>query len=287
MQLSRRGFFRTSAFAAAAATASLSCPPELLAFTEPRRAFSAGGPIQLNSNEYAYGPWPSAVSAMQDWLSRSNRYPDTNWEEFTRTIAALHRVKPEQVLLGCGSSQILQMAANVFCKAGSNLVQATPSYEAMGHHARSTGAEVIAVKLTPGFAHDLERMGSYKHTGLIYICNPNNPTASITPRKDIEDLLRGLNSDTYVFIDEAYHHFATHSPEYVSFLDQPVNNPRVIVARTFSKIYGMAGLRIGYAVASEDIARRLRQFTTFASISNLGIAAAMAGLKDMTGLAEA
>jgi histidinol-phosphate aminotransferase len=115
---------------------------------------------------------------------------------------------------------------------------------------------------------------------LVYICNPNNPTASLTPRQDIEVFIAKLPATATVLIDEAYHHFAGESGAYVSFLDRPISDERIVVTRTFSKVYGMAGLRLGYAVASQKTAQRLRQLLTFDSVNGIVVAAAQAALDD-------
>lgn len=301
MQISRRNFFRTtlsaSAIAAAGVVAS-SLPFPTEAFGEPRRSWSlepaqatdARGIIWLNSNENAYGPWPSMMPVMREALSFGNRYPRSEYEELISTIAQLHRVKETQVALGCGSSEILRICAEVFTGPDKTLVQASPTFESLGQYAKTRGANVRAVPLTgAGFAHDLDKMrpqGGEK-VGLVYICNPNNPTASITPRKDIEAYIKQLPNDTFVLIDEAYHHFALNSPDYVSFLDKPVSDPRIIVARTFSKVYGLAGMRLGYAVATEENARKLRAYASFDNVNVASARVGTAALKDDAGLAAA
>lgn len=299
MHISRRNFFRTtlSASAVGAAAVVAGSIPFSEAFGEPRREWSLDpaetppkGPIWLNSNENAYGPWPSMMPVMREALTAGNRYPRTEYETLTSKIAELHRVKDSQVALGCGSSEILRVLAEVFCGPGKSLVQASPTFESLGQYAKTRGATVRAVPLTgPGFAHDLDKMRpqSGEKIGLVHICNPNNPTASITPRKDIEAYIKQLPGDTFVFIDEAYHHFALNAPDYVSFLDKPINDPRVIVARTFSKVYGLAGMRLGYAVGSEDVGKKLR---AYASFDNVTVATARVGifaLNDAAGLATA
>src|SRR5919205_705733 len=125
------------------------------------------------------------------------------------------------------------------------MLQSTPTFEALEFYARSVGAEVISLPLTHEFAHDLQGMLAKiaSSTGLVYICNPNNPTGSITPRKGLEEFISQLPSTVFVLIDEAYHHYAGQSSMYASFIDHPVNNSRVIVTRTFSAIYGLARLR--------------------------------------------
>ena len=118
-------------------------------------------------------------------------------------------------------------------------------------------------------------------TTLVYICNPNNPTASLTPRKDIENFISKLPTSTFVIIDEAYHHYAGRSGDYASFLDRPLNDERVIVTRTFSKVYGLAGLRLGYAVASPKVISQMQKFATEANINAIVTQAAAAALDDV------
>jgi histidinol-phosphate aminotransferase len=115
---------------------------------------------------------------------------------------------------------------------------------------------------------------------LLHVCNPNNPTASLTPRKDLETFISKLPANSYLILDEAYHHFATDAPEYTSFLEQPTDNPRVIVARTFSKIYGMAGMRLGYGVSSIETTARIRRFQTQDNVNMVAAQAGLAALQD-------
>jgi histidinol-phosphate aminotransferase len=154
--------------------------------------------------------------------------------------------------------------------------------------AKPNGAEVITLPLAPDFGHDVEAMlqRADHSIGLVYVCNPNNPTASLTARKDIEKLISHLPAETHVLIDEAYHHYVGDSPAYASFLDHPVGDDRVIVTRTFSKIYGLAGLRLGYGVSSEATIQKMENFTTTGNENGVVLAAARAGLRDSAGVRE-
>jgi histidinol-phosphate aminotransferase len=286
MPLSRRRFFQTSFVATAAA---LTAPPELLIFAEPRRAPRPGGPILLNSNENAYGPWPSVSKLMLDAVPLANRYPDASVERFVEQIADLHRVKREQVVLGCGSSEILRICAEIFTSADVPLVTALPTFEAIFRHTRVRNREAKQIPLTSDFAHDLDRMADavQGHPALVYICNPNNPTASLTPRTAIEGLLPKLHPKSVILIDEAYHHFALSSPDYTSFLDKPVDDERIIVARTFSKVFGLAGMRMGYAVAAPATASRMAAFALPDNLNTIGAEIGGNALRDVDGLATA
>ncbi len=287
MQISRRRFFQTSAIAAAAVAA----PRELFSevFQEPSRASRPGGPVLLNGNENPYGPWPSLKSSMLSGWALAHRYPDAPRDAFVDKVAALHRVKAEQIVTGCGSGEILLVCADIFTSADIPLVAASPTFEAIIRHTQVRGREIKRVPLTSDFAHDLDAMAEAVkgRPALLYICNPNNPTASLTPRKAIEAVLPKLHPKSVVLIDEAYHHFALSSPDYTSFLDQPVADDRIIVARTFSKIYGLAGLRIGYAVGSPTLMSRMARYALPENINMVAAHCGVAALNDDSGLASA
>lgn len=289
MPLSRRHFLKVSGIAAGAtAVATVLNFPDL-AMAQPRRRARISGEILLNSNENAYGPFPSVRQAMGDAIAVSNRYPDYEFGALWEALATKHEVKSEEITLGCGSTDILRMAADAFCGRTKSVIVPAPSFEALGLYAARNGAEVIRVPLRADFAHDLEAMLSKakQGAGLVYICNPNNPTASITPRKQIEQFVRELPEATHVLIDEAYHDFVTAPADYASFIDQRVDDPRIIVARTFSKIYGMAGLRLGYAVAAKESIERLSASHVFDNPNCIAARAGAVALADKRGLGEA
>lgn len=251
MSLSRRNFLqRTAVGAGAAALLEFPLAPRLFASPEPMRTPGPNGEILLNSNENPYGPLPSAMKSMQDTLNRANRYPDFQYRSLVGLIASANGVKENQVQLGAGSSELLRVCAQAFTGPGKNVVVASPTFEFLGNFSKAMGAEVRAVPLTSTYAHDLDGMAQRvdANTGVIYICNANNPTASITPAGDISTFLNKLPGNAMVVIDEAYHHFSIGMTGYRSFMDAA--GDRVIVLRTFSKIYGMAGMRLGYGVAS-------------------------------------
>jgi histidinol-phosphate aminotransferase len=204
----------------------------------------------------------------------------------TQRIADQHRLKSEQILLGCGSTDILRMAVFAFLGNGKRLIQAAPTFEAIGDYARAASAEVISVPLTPRFSHDLDGMQKQiaASTTLVYICNPNNPTASLTPRNDLETFIGKLPASTFVVIDEAYHHYAGESSMYASFIDRPLDSERVIVTRTFSKVYGLAGLRLGYAVSSPNTIQRMRQFASHDNINSIVAQVGLVALDDSDGV---
>jgi histidinol-phosphate aminotransferase len=285
MTLSRRGFLRSMSAGAVAGTAMhWSRVP---AFEPPRRD-QAGGFIRLNNNENAYGPSSKVADAIRSAMGMANRYPFMEYSALIERIASFHGVKPEQVLLGCGSREILRMAAFAFLGNGKQLMQALPTFEAMEHYARTAGSETVSVPLNEEFAHDLGSMlaRTSASTTLVYICNPNNPTASLTPRKAVETFISKLPATTHVLIDEAYHHYAGRSETYASFINQPINDDRLIVTRTFSNVYGMAGMRLGYAVASPKVIQQMQAFAMGENVNAIVARAAGMALDDTEGVKQ-
>jgi histidinol-phosphate aminotransferase len=282
---SRRDFLRIGAGAVTAAI-----PWRLAADGPPLLESAPGGPddglILLYSNENAYGPSAKVRNAITSAAQNANRYPRMRYNSLTEKIAGIHNVSPDRVLLGCGSTEILRVAACAFLGRGKQLIHASPTFEAIEHYAASVDSEVIAVPLTSAFAHDLDamlgRVGA--STAVVYICNPNNPTASITPRKDLETFISKLPVSTLVILDEAYHHYAGASGMYGSFLDHPFDDQRLIVLRTFSKVYGLAGLRLGYAVASPKVIQQMRRFATQDNVNAIATESAFVALDDADGI---
>jgi histidinol-phosphate aminotransferase len=282
MITSRRGFLRSLGAGTAIATYWPLTGTSRASSFEPSRLEGDDGFIHLNSNENAYGPSAKVSDAIRSSIGSANRYPRMQYDRLVERIAGINNVKPEQVLLGCGSSEILRVSALAFLGKGNQLIQASPTFEAMEHYARAAESEVISVPLTKAFAHDLDGMlaRASASTRLVYICNPNNPTASLTPRRDLENFIGKLPASTFVVIDEAYHHYAGQSGMYASFIDRPLDDERVVVARSFSTAYGLAGLRIGYAVSSPRVIQRMRKFVTEDNINSIATQAAGAALDD-------
>ena len=282
MTLSRRSFLGTLG-----AASTLAVMPSFAHIIPPEQSYGrrvrGANLALLNSNENAYGMLPSAEKAALDAAPKGNRYPDPY--ALVDHLAAYHKVKPAQVIHGYGSSENISIVIREFTSPSRKLITGSPTYELPGIHAKMIGSPVVTVPLTATFAHDLDAMLARvgNDTGLVYICNPNNPTASITPRRDIEAFLGKLPKDTYLAVDEAYHHFAN-SPDYVSFLDKPVDDPRLIVMRTFSKVYGMAGMRMGYSIQSEATAARMKRWQLELNGNAVAIAAANASIDDDAGM---
>ena len=287
----RREFLRSLGIGTAAGVAALGWPASDILAAPAKESVRAGASdrlILLNSNENAYGPSAKVANAIRSATGLANRYASSKYEEVTERIASHHRVKPEQVLIACGSTEILRIAACAFLGKDRKLIQASPTFNALEHSARSVGAEVIPVHLTRTFAHDVEAMLSQADaaTGLVYFCNPNNPTGSLTPRKEIESFIERLPTGSQVLIDEAYHDYVIPTGMYSSFIDNPMGDERVIVTRTFSKVYGLAGLRLGYAVASPKLIEKMRKFATLNSLNSIAAEVAGVALADVAGVQE-
>jgi histidinol-phosphate aminotransferase len=240
----------------------------------------AAAVVRLSSNENPYGPSPMALKAMTDAFSLAWRYPDEHEQFLVDALAKMHGVSADQILLGDGSGEILKVAAEAFTATGKKLVVGNPTFEAILAHARTAQADVVKIDLTPDYAHDLAKMlAASNDAGLVYICNPNNPTASITPRDQIRAFLSKAPSQTIVLIDEAYHHYVE-SNDYESAIPLVKQYPNLVVARTFSKIYGMAGLRCGYCIARPELIQRMRSQQTWDSVNIMALVAALASLQD-------
>src|SRR5258708_13187958 len=257
--LHRRPFARPPGAGAAAAA----IPFPVLAATKPK---AAGGAVRLSSNENPYGPSPQAIEAMRDAFSLAWRYPDESQDALAEELARLHGVGPDQILLGDGSSEILRIAATAFLGTDRKLVLAAPTFEAIAVGARSTGAEVVNIPLDSAHAHDLAAMGAVKNAGLVYVCTPNTPTGTITPRAALAAFIDSVPPATIVFVDEAYFHYAD-ADDYASVIPLVKSHPNLLVARTFSKIYGMAGLRLGYALAHHPLLGKMNAQQQWDSIN--------------------
>jgi histidinol-phosphate aminotransferase len=222
------------------------------------------------------------VLAINNPFQEANRYPDRNSEMVSERLATLHKVDLSQMFTGCGSTEILRMAACAFARSGRKLVMPAPTFEAIGSYAEAVRSEVVRVPLAADFSHDFGAMlqAAGSDAGLVYVCNPNNPTGNLTPRAEIEDFIKKLSKKTYVLIDEAYHDFVPAGAGYTSFIDRPVDDDRVIVARTFSKVYGLAGMRLGYGVSTRKTAAELTKHRLDSSLNILVTRCALISLDD-------
>ena len=294
MSLSRRAFVQTLGIGAAGAlTGSFigSRGREASLFgVEP--LFAAGtNPIILGSNENPTGPGQTVLNAIKAAFGPTGagpgRYPFAFEGDLIDALAKKFNVKAENVLLGCGSTQILRTSAQVITSKTRQLVGSIPTYEECAGYAALIGSPVKGVPMTTDFRIDLDAtLAAARGAGLVFYCNPNNPTATAVGAKPTRDFIAQLNKtspETTVLIDEAYFDYVT-DPAYETMIPLALENPRVVVARTFSKAYGMAGLRVGYAIANAQTIKAMADWESGGSLNLLGLHAALATITDATRL---
>jgi histidinol-phosphate aminotransferase len=291
MALSRRQFVQTAGISAGAAlTANVwgrGRENSIWSAFEPDLQAVERGVICIASNENPVGPGPKVLGTLKTLLeggARPGRYSNQAGE-LTEAIAAHFKVKTENVLVSEGSTEILRAATQVFTAKTKPLVGTIPTYEECAGYAELIGNPVRGVKLNSEFKLDPDAMlAAAKGAGLVFYCNPNNPTATYVGAKATRDFLSKLNSaspETTILVDEAYFDYVT-DPDHETHVPIAVENPRVIVARTFSKAYGMAGLRQGYAIAHADTIKKLRSWVGAGGTGSLnvfGMAAATAAIQ--------
>lgn len=284
MAASRRAFLQLLGVNGLLATGASAAAPRQSGAANP-----IAGPIRLSSNENSYGPGPRVLEAIRRETTRVNRYPFGTARQLARALAAHLEVTPAHLVLGCGSSEVLQAGVTAFTAAGRGVVTAVPTFELPAGRAHQLGRSVVEVPVDASLALDLEHMaGRSAGAGLVYLCNPNNPTGTVQSGQAIERAVEAIlrkTPDAVILIDEAYHEYVGH-PEYRSAIPLAAANPQVLVSRTFSKIYGMAGLRVGYAVGRPETVGRLRPYLDDLSLSHLSGAAALAALGDNDRTAE-
>lgn len=237
--------------------------------------------VWLDSNENPAGPPAAAIDAMVKGASASWRYHFDEFDDFARAIAKSEQVSPQHVMFGVGSSEVISSAICAFTAASKPMITASPTYDIIVALARSLGKAVVEVPLTAQWSYPVKELVAAVRKaggGMIYLCNPNNPTASITPNEDIRWLVDNLPPDTVLFVDEAYLEFADPgmTESAIKYVREDKN---VVVARTFSKIFGMAGVRSGYGCARADLIGAMYPFMDNV-IPFVAVRASMAALQE-------
>ncbi len=283
--ISRRNFFRFAAGASALASMPILTESHLALAQRPHFADPNKG-IHIDANENPLGPSTAARQAMVDIVPRGGRYLMEMEEEITSLFAKQEGLDPQSVAAYAGSSEPLHYTVLTFTNSSKPLVVADPGYEAPMWAAKIAGAEVMKVPLADpkgAASHDIKAMLAASTTpGVIYICNPNNPTGTCTPRSDIEYAVANAPKDTILLIDEAYIHLCD-QPRSLDFVKEGKN---VIVLRTFSKLYGMAGVRMGFAVGRPDLLKKISVHGGFNALPITALAAAKASLEESTLITE-
>lgn len=243
--------------------------------------------IKLDSNENPYGPSPKALEAIRKTLSSGNRYAFDEAEMLHKQLAKHMNVGNDQLLLGSGSSQLLQLLAHWIVLQKYPLTYASPTFNILPNQIRELGGIVNEIIMADDFQYDLNRLGKQaeKNPGIIYLVNPNNPTGIKTSANALKTFCKQATSHSYVIIDEAYIEYTGQEDSLVEMIH---DNERVIVVKTFSKIYGLAGLRIGYLMAHANTIQKLKPLRIWDndSLNIVGIAAAKASLNDHTFIRE-
>ena len=239
----------------------------------------AGDMVWLNANENPAGIPKAALAAMNESLPHAWRYHYQDFRGIYDAIAKSEELPAEQLLVGAGSSEVLHIAVDSLTSATRPLISVSPTYEGPVELARALGRPVVLTKTQPDYSADVRKLAEEAdkaHGGLIYICNPNNPTSAITTKKDLAWLVANLPANTTLLVDEAYIHFGE-SPDLASALPYVRQGKDVIVTRTFSKIYGMAGMRVGFAAGRADWVAKMQPLrnNVVSIVSAKGVVAAL------------
>jgi histidinol-phosphate aminotransferase len=236
----------------------------------------------LSSNENCWGPPESVMKAMNNAWKYSNRYgyPDGG---IVAEIAKHHGVKLENILLTAGSGEVLDVVGTTFLGSGKKVLGVEPTYSTVYQHATSIKTSAIKLPLAKDYRQDIPAMikaanANAAQLGFVYLCNPNNPTGQVVTAKEVKQLLDGIPAGMPVLIDEAYHHFVDNA-EYATSVPYVLEGRPVIIARTFSKIAALAGMRLGYAIASKEMIDKMRPYS-MGSINALVKHGGVAALKD-------
>jgi histidinol-phosphate aminotransferase len=250
------------------------------------RRRASGGLVELGSNENPHGPSPAALAALRAAIPRAHVYPDPLGGDLKRALAARHGVATDNIVLGNGSHELLMQFAQVFTGPGSEVLCSQYGFAVYALAAQAAGAELRIAPALPrthaqARGHDLAAIAAAvaPATRLVYLANPNNPTGTWFGGEAIATLLDGLRDDVLVVVDEAYAEFAD-APDYASALPLLARHPNLVVTRTFSKAYALAGLRVGYALAHPGLVAVMERVRESFNVNSLGLAAAEAALAD-------
>lgn len=247
---------------------------------EMERLYGRRDFLKVASNESPVGPSPRAVYALRKALKEIHLYPEQTYPMLKNALARKFRVKPECIFLGDGTSELIVLTASAFLKPGDEAVTADPSFVMHDHAINASGAKLVKVPLK-GFRLDLPAMAKAvnRRTRMVFVCNPNNPTGTIVTRQEVDDFLRRLPGNLIVVFDEAYAEFCD-DRSFPDSLDYVRKGLQVVVMRTFAKIAGLAGLRVGYAFAPAPITGVVERLRQPFNVSMLAYRAAVAAVGD-------
>jgi histidinol-phosphate aminotransferase len=279
--LNRRQWLKTSAIG----LAGLMAGPDFLACRRkssiPEKRLGADDFVLLNNNESPFGISPDAKESITNSIQLSNRYPHDYYSHLIDLIAEQEDIPPDHIILGAGSTDVMVTLIHL-AKMGGEILVGDPTYFDFIYYANRADCKLNKVRLNDKFEHDLEAMEKQisSQTNLIYICNPNNPAGSLTPKDNLKTFCKRASKQTLVVVDEAYHEYVEDGA-YASMIDLVRQGQNIIVTRTFSKIFGLAGLRIGYGIAHPGIIEKLNKLSrNFAPVAWLSLQAAIASYQD-------
>ena len=265
-------------------------PPDYIAAIQPyvpgkpieelERELGIANSIKLASNENPLGPSPEALKTIRDSFSDLNRYPDGAGYYLKSTLSQMLSISPDELVLGNGSNELLDLVARTYLQAGDEAVMASPSFVVYGIAVQSVGARPIQVPLKE-HRHDLEAMAAAitPKTKMLFIANPNNPTGTINTKDEFDRLMGKVTDNMLVVVDEAYYEYVS-APDYADSMKHFRAGRNILILRTFSKIYGLAGLRIGYGIAKKEILTDMNRLREPFNTNSIAQMAALAALKD-------
>lgn len=275
--IDRRQWLKSIAIAGAAAFIT---PNEVLSFDRKKVLHLNDQPVRLTSNENPYGPSKRVREAITKAFDITCRYPSINLKPLVKAIADKEGVSTDHIVITGGSTEGLKATGIAYAIGGGEVIAADPTFQAMLRYAENFGAYVHRVPLNEMQEHDLDAMSARvtSKTRLIFLCNPNNPTGTLLDKNALRDFCNSHEKKALIFSDEAYYDYIT-DPDYPSMVELVKEGKNMIVSKTFSKVFGLAGIRIGYLIARPDIADRLKN-NIMAMTNVLAIAAAQEALKD-------
>ncbi|UMZ73221.1 histidinol-phosphate transaminase [Natranaerofaba carboxydovora] len=251
---------------------------------EVKKEFGLDKVVKLASNENPLGPSPKAVEAIKDYASKVYVYPDGSYRKLKEKLSEELDISFENITLGCGSDEVIKLIGETFLDPGDEIVTAWPTFPIYKHIAKLMDANVVEIPLK-SFKHDLNKMADAitDKTKIVFICSPNNPTGTIVTQDEIEGFLNKVPDDVLVVFDEAYVEYVE-SDDFADalklFKDNKWNNKKIVTLRTFSKIHGLAGLRIGYGITSPEIIEPIEKVREPFNVNSVAHEAAIASLED-------
>lgn len=248
---------------------------------EVQKEYGLDSVVKLASNENQLGPSPKAVEAVKKELANLNTYPDAGAMELRRELAKKHGLEYENIVVGNGGEQILQIVAQTFINEGDEAIMADTTFGMYGNSVSHMGGVPVKIPLKD-YKHDFKVFieNINEKTKIIYVCNPNNPIPNIMTKDDIKYLIDNVPEDIVIMIDEAYYDFAIVNEDYPETLEILKKRPNTVLLRTFSKVTGIAGLRVGYAITSKEIATEMGKVKGVFNVNRLAQAGALGALKD-------